>query len=148
MSYILSYAILYLVGVGLLSWYEITQKEQGVVETCLAIVTGSSQIGAGIAMAIASIEGVIMVIASYFIAKWKERGRAEGEEQGRVEGEEQGRVEGEKRGRAEGEKRGREEIQEMWESWNQRRLEAEGRGEPFDEPPPTLNSNGRNRNSG
>ena len=127
MSYILSYAILYLVGVGLLSWYEITQKEQGVVETCLAIVTGSSQIGAGIAMAIASIEGVIMVIASYFIAKWKERGRAEGEEQGR----------------AEGEKRGREEIQEMWESWNQRRLEAEGRGEPFDELPPTLNSNGR-----
>ena len=144
MSYILSYAILYLVGVGLLSWYEITQKEQGVVETCLAIVTGSSQIGAGIAMAIASIEGVIMVIASYFIAKWRERGRAEGEEQGRVEGEKLGREEG----REEGEKRGKAVVQEMWESWNQRRLEAEGRGEPFDEPPPTLNSNGRNRNSG
>ena len=140
MSYILSYAILYLVGVGLLSWYEITQKEQGVVETCLAIVTGSSQIGAGIAMAIASIEGVIMVIASYFIAKWRERGRTEGEKLGREEGEKLGREEGEKRGKA--------VVQEMWESWNQRRLEAEGRGEPFDEPPPTLNSNGRNRNSG
>ena len=28
--------------------------------------------------------------------------------------------------------------QKEWEAWNERRLEAEARGEAFDEPPPTL----------
>ncbi len=31
---------------------------------------------------------------------------------------------------------GREEVQRLWATWNQRRLEAEQNGEPFDEPPP------------
>ena len=38
---------------------------------------------------------------------------------------------------------GRQEIQRLWESWNQRRQEAEERGETFLEPPPKLtNRNG------
>ena len=32
---------------------------------------------------------------------------------------------------------GRAEADRDWEAWNQRRLEAEARGEPFTEPPPT-----------
>ena len=31
---------------------------------------------------------------------------------------------------------GREEVQLRWASWNERRLDAEKKGEPFDEPPP------------
>ena len=31
---------------------------------------------------------------------------------------------------------GAKENQELWIAWNSRRLEAEARGEPFDEPPP------------
>jgi hypothetical protein len=31
---------------------------------------------------------------------------------------------------------GREEERRLWVTWNERRLEAEKRGEPFDEPPP------------
>ena len=31
---------------------------------------------------------------------------------------------------------GRRESDAEWEAWNQRRLHAEQRGEPFDEPPP------------
>ena len=32
--------------------------------------------------------------------------------------------------------RGRQENQALWEAWNERRLEAQEKGEPFDEPPP------------
>jgi hypothetical protein len=38
-----------------------------------------------------------------------------------------------RQGRAEG----RADNQKIWEAWNQRRLEASERGEPFDEPTPT-----------
>ena len=33
---------------------------------------------------------------------------------------------------------GQAEVQRRWEEWNERRLEAKARGEPFDEPHPTL----------
>ena len=32
---------------------------------------------------------------------------------------------------------GREESDRQWEAWNARRLEAESRNEPFDEPTPS-----------
>ena len=35
---------------------------------------------------------------------------------------------------------GRAETQALWEAWLQRREEAESRDEPFDEPPPSINS--------
>ena len=38
--------------------------------------------------------------------------------------------------RAEGRSEGRKEVQRLWAAWNQRRLEAEQNGEPFNEPPP------------
>ena len=31
-----------------------------------------------------------------------------------------------------------QEINELWMNWNNRRMEAESRGEPFDEPPPNI----------
>ena len=34
----------------------------------------------------------------------------------------------------------RQEINELWMNWNNRRMEAESRGEPFDEPPPDINN--------
>ena len=34
--------------------------------------------------------------------------------------------------------KGQAEMQERWEAWNGRRLEAKARGEAFDEPHPTL----------
>ncbi len=35
---------------------------------------------------------------------------------------------------------GQQFQQSQWEDWNRRRLEAEAKGEPFDEPPPQLDS--------
>ena len=45
--------------------------------------------------------------------------------------------------REEGREEGREEERFLWAAWNQRRLEAEQGGEPFDEPPPGSNDNGK-----
>ena len=33
---------------------------------------------------------------------------------------------------------GRAEINDLWRAWNERRLEAVAKGEPFDEPPPDI----------
>lgn len=56
-----------------------------------------------------------------------EAARAEGIERGRAQGIEQG-VE-----------RGRTEVQRAWRAWYQRQVEAQKKGQPFTEPPPTLN---------
>ena len=63
--------------------------------------------------------------------------RAEGVEQGRAEGVEQGRAEGVEQGRAEGVEQGIATAHRQWQDWNTRRMEAEAKGEPFNEPPPT-----------
>ncbi len=46
--------------------------------------------------------------------------------------------------RAEGREEGREEERAAWEAWNRRRLDAESKGEPFDEAPPSLEQNSSN----
>ena len=45
-------------------------------------------------------------------------------------------------GKAEGIEQGKTEAYQQWQAWNARRVEAEAKGEPFDEPPPTLPQNG------
>ena len=66
----------------------------------------------------------------------REEGREQGREQGIEQGIEQGREEGREQGREEGLKEGMEQMRSQWQAWNERRLAAEARGEPFDEPPP------------
>ena len=39
--------------------------------------------------------------------------------------------------RDEGRKEGREETNREWATWNRNRIEAEKKGIPFDEPPPS-----------
>jgi len=41
-------------------------------------------------------------------------------------------------GRIEGLAEGRKEADAAWRAWNERRLDAEARGEPFTEPPPEI----------
>ena len=54
------------------------------------------------------------------IEKQREKLREEGRAQGREQGIEEGRM----------------DLAAKVEAWNARRLDAEARGEPFDEPPP------------
>jgi hypothetical protein len=66
----------------------------------------------------------IMVTARYledrFLKPRRERLRAEALTEGRAEG--------------------RTEVQEIWEAWNRRRMDAEAKEESFDEPPPKLDA--------
>ena len=81
-----------------------------------------------------------MVVGAYLEEKLlkplREKRRMEREQwiaQRQAEGLAQGLAQGRAQGRAEG----RADNQKIWEAWNQRRLEASERGEPFDEPTPT-----------
>ncbi len=53
-------------------------------------------------------------------------------EQAKVESRTQGRAEG----KAEGKVEGIAENYQLWSAWNNRRMEAEGKDMPFNEPPP------------
>ena len=47
------------------------------------------------------------------------------------------KAEGIVEGKAEGKAEGKTEERELWRAWNDRRLEAEKKGEEFNEPPPS-----------
>ena len=108
------------VGLGFLLWYEIFWNTSDTLpQTILAVIKGLGLNAAGAAgLALQIVEGPksVMVVADYFTKRWlnplKEQLRQEG----------------------------RDELNAKWEAWNARRMEAEEKGEPFDEPPPSANS--------
>ena len=67
------------------------------------------------------------------IEQAKIEARTEGMAEGRAEGIAEGRTEGRTEGRAEGIVKN----YQLWEAWNNRRLEAEAQNLPFNEPPPS-----------
>lgn len=80
------------------------------------------------------VEGVIMIaiiqlgdIVMYLTNKFKMNVKKEVEAAAA-----KGRAEG----RAEGEAKGRAESYRLWAAWNERRMDAEMKGIPFNEPPP------------
>ena len=91
---------------------------------------GASIIGAAII-----VEVFRMIFAAWTELRAIQKGEERGEQRGIAIGEERG----EQRGIAIGEKRGFAAANARWEGWWQRRQEAEQRGEPFDEPPPSAN---------
>lgn len=99
---------------------------------------GASIIGAAII-----VEVFRMIFAAWAELRAIQKGEERGEQRGIAIGEERGIVigeeRGEERGLAIGEKRGFAAANARWEGWWQRRQEAEQRGEPFDEPPPSAN---------
>ena len=121
-------------GIGFLLWYEIFENTADTpAQTVLAITQGIGLNTVGAAgLSMLTVEGprFIMVMADYFTKKWlnplKERLRAEREQLV-----------------AEGRAEGRAERDAEWEAWNERRMAAEAKGDPFDELPPGANSPGR-----
>ena len=67
-----------------------------------------------------------------------EQGLEQGLEQGREQGHEQGLEQGREQGLEEGRAEGEEAMLRRWTEWNNRRQEAERKGDPFNEPPPGL----------
>ena len=93
--------------------------------------------------------GLAVVTARFLTEKFIEpmrRKRREEEERGleiaRAMGMKEGLEQGLERGLEQGLTEGHAEERRMWVEWNQRRLDAEAKGVPFDEPPPaSWNSN-------
>ena len=101
-----------------------------------AIITDMVIVGA--ATATASILAVetgknVMIVGTYLEEMLKRR-RARQLAEVRAEGVEEGVT----KGRAEGVEEGRADLAAEIREWNRRRLAAESKGEPFDEPPPGL----------
>ena len=98
-----------------------------------AVEFAPAGVGAAIGSLIA-VQGVALIVSLYhlitnrftrpIIEEHEARGRKEGREEGREEG--------------------AERANQAWREWNQRRLDHEARGIPFDEPPPDQQPPGRN----
>ena len=138
--------------------YEIEQGK-GFTETCIAIVghmTNCMPYAFFLTMVGFEIGGWLMIKYRMFmderaqrIAKAKAEGIAEGKAEGIAEGKAEGIAEGKAEGKAEGIAEGKAEgiaegkaegIVERdreWTAWNERRLDAAAKGQPFDEPPPS-----------
>lgn len=118
---------------GAADWLEV----QTIVTEQLVRGAGASLIGAYILA-----EGGDMIISAIL----REQNRRKDLEERRIAvegGRQEGLQEGRQEGRLEGRQEGRQEMQGLWETWNQRRQDAEERGERFTEPPPDFsNSNG------
>ena len=117
-----------------------------------AIIVGIVIVGAAsatISILIVELGKNAMIVGTYLeemikkrrarqMAEAVERGRSEGIAKGRSEGVAEGIVKGRSEGRSEGRAEGAAEISARIREWNDRRLAAEAKGEPFDEPPPGL----------
>ena len=124
--YFLAFIVLVVLGVGLVTWREVTQSDgAGPLEILLAIWEDSAKIvtaSVGLSVVGAEIVRYVMVLARHLeerLERVRERRRAEGRAEGRVEG--------------------RAEANSRWEAWNARREAAAAQGIPFDEPPPSDN---------
>lgn len=127
-SYLILFTIQSTIGTALLIWYQVAElTTDTLIETILAIIQGIAWIGAAsvtTSVTITEVINGIMVIGEWmrdrFVEPQKEKQRQQGLEQGLEQGLKQGLQQERKR----------------WTQWNQRRMEAEAKGETFNEPIP------------
>ena len=131
--YFVAFIIQFLLGTTLVVLRETLWNDaDSPFDTVIAIWESSAPIAitsAAVAIVITELGRYLMVLARHLeerLEKTREVRRAEGRAQGRAEG------------RAEGLAQGLAEMQTQWEAWNVRRLEAESKGLPFTEPPPSV----------
>ena len=126
--------------------YEIVTGWSGLLATGWILFLHSPQFLAAATILIISREGGDIVLFRRWtearrqhaqdVAKAKDEGRNVGFTEGRTEGFTEGRNEGRNEGFTEGRNEGRNEVQQQWRAWNARRIDAEAKGQPFNEPPP------------
>ena len=132
MAYFAIFSVSTLITSCVIVTYKIANTgDAGSLETYLTITEALVSNGMALAISIyATMEALetIMVVANYLrqnlLEPLKARQRAEGRAEGIAEGIAEGRAEG------------RAETNAEWRTWNERRMAAEAKGEPFDEPPP------------
>ena len=132
--------------ISFIAWVEGTsRRHDNLAETIIAVVNKSASAAPLIVIiamftvtALDATGGGIMVtyrwLSNKILKPQEERIRAKAQK----EVQEEAKAQGHAQGLAQGQKEGREQMQRMWEDWFRRREEAERKGDPFDEPPPTL----------
>ena len=103
------------------SW--LTTPATAWLETAIAVIRGMEAVVVVVGVWTFTVMEGAVILGERYLRKRFESGRAVGLQEGLQEGREEGR----------------EETMTEWVTWNGRRLEAERRGEPFDEPPPSEN---------
>ena len=104
---------------GLVIWYHVWQKiDYGGMDTFFAIGQGTGWFILPITAITFVLTELGFMFSEEFLRKRFQRGRAEGLDEGRTE------------------------AWKQWNAWNERRMAAESAGERFDEPPPSMPSNG------
>ena len=123
--YFIVFITLALIGGGLVTYAEVhVNKADGILDTALAAWAGVGR------LVIASVAGSLIVtevwrngmVLAERLEEWFDKRRER-----QIA-----------RAVAEAEEKTRAEIGSLWQAWNERRIEAETLGEPFDEPPPSL----------
>ena len=132
-AYLTLFDILATIGVSYVVWYNIWElTADSVHATIWGIITGVVTVGfasAIITILILEIRKNAMIMGTYFERKIKRRRELELAE---------AREEARQEGRAEERKENVAEFNALIADWVKRRDEARDKGEPFDEPPPTL----------
>ena len=122
------YAILFLAYSGWVSYQRLRETTDPLVERLAGLWTHLAASGFVVGLILVSlvhIGDIVMYLTRKFMADVAKI-RAEGVEEGRAEGVEEGIA----------------TAHRQWQAWNTRRMEAEAKGEPFSEPPPTPPNNG------
>lgn len=122
-----------LIGISYVVWHEVWMNDgDSFHSTITAIILMDVAViahSAGIGVIVSESK---MVIAQYLEQRYygpkRRKALAEAKAEGREEGVKQGLEQGVEQGRA--------ETVAKFREWNARRLEADAKGEPFDEPPP------------
>ena len=130
-TYLVAFVAYSLIGYGVVIWHHATdgaplvnwEGESHAATTAMSVMLGFAIAHAaafGLALTTAEITGGTMVIADWLrtklVAPLQDSLREEGRQEGRSEG--------------------LDEANNNWREWNQRRREAEARGEQFNEPEP------------
>lgn len=131
-KFLILFLLQFLTFSGFLAYHEVTAVPTDAITTMLAILLGMASLSfLSATNTIVAVEGGEMLVERYLRRRYQA---------GLKEGEEKGKAEGREEGKAEGLAEGRSEAWNEWQSWNQRRLEAEKEGRSFTEPPPSLNN--------
>ena len=134
--YFIVFITLALIGGGLVTYTEVhVNKADGIVDTALAAWAGVGR------LVIASVAGSLIVtevwrngmVLAERLEEWFDKRR----EKQIAKAVAEAVAETEEKTRAEATAKTREEVTALWQAWNERRIEAETLGEPFDEPPPS-----------
>ena len=130
------YALLFLAYSGWVGYQRLRETADPLVERLAGLWThlaASGFVEGLLLVSLVHIGDILMYLTRKFMTKVTKI-QAESFEEGKAEGLEQGIEQGLEQGIA--------TAYRQWQAWNTRRMEAEAKGEPFNEPPPTPPKNG------